>query len=404
MLFVGIDWAEDHHDICVLDESGDLLGRKRIEDGLSGLEKLQTLLAEFAADPTQVIVGIETDRGLLVRGLLASGYEVYAINPKAASRYRDRHAVSGAKSDAGDAKVLADLVRTDRHNHRPIQGDSELADAVKVLARAHRTLIWTRQRQANQLRNILREFYPGALVAFGSDLTSGDALTLLLAAPTPSRGRTLSQAQIGSALRRAGRQRQIEAKAAQIQTALRQPQLQAPARVAQAYGATVAATVPILLALNAQIARLEQELAEVFEEHPDAEIYQSLPGLGIVLGGRVLAEFGDDRTRFLHAKARKNYAGTAPITKASGKSRIVLARVARNRHLADACHLWAFSSITRSAGARRYYTALRQRGKSHHQALRSLGNRLVGILHGCLVHRQRFDEGVAWPPAATLAA
>ena len=404
MLFVGIDWAEDHHDICVLDESGGLLGRKRIEDGLLGLQQLQALLAEFAADPTQVIAGIETDRGLLVRGLLASGYEVYAINPKAASRYRDRHTVSGAKSDAGDAKVLADLVRTDRHNHRPIQGDSELADAVKVLARAHRTLIWTRQRQANQLRNLLREFYPGAIAAFGSDLTTADALTVLAAAPTPSRGRTLSRAQIGAALRRAGRQRLIEAKAVQIQTALRLPQLEAPARVAQAYEATVAATVPILRELNAQIARLEQELAKAFEEHPDAEIYQSLPGLGIVLGGRVLAEFGDDRTRFLHAKARKNYAGTAPITKASGKSRVVLARVARNRHLADACHLWAFSSITRSPGARRHYAALRQRGKTHHQALRSLANRLVGILHGCLAHRQRFNEGVAWPSAATLAA
>jgi len=359
LLFVGIDWAEDHHDICILDESGDVLRRRRIEDGLSGLETLQALLAEFAADPTQVIVGIETDRGLLVRGLLASDYEVYAINPKAVSRYRDRHAVSGAKSDAGDAKVLADLVRTDRHNHRPIQGDSELTDAVKVLARAHRSLIWTQQRQANQLRHLLREFYPGAIAAFGSDLTSTDALALLMAAPTPIRGRTLSQAQIGSALRRAGRQRQIEARAAQIQAALRQPQLQAPARVADAYGATVAATVPILLELNAQIAHLEQELKKAFEEHPDAEIYQSLPGLGIVLGGRVLAEFGDDRTRFQHAKARKNYAGTAPITKASGKSRIVLARVARNRHLADACYLWAFSSITRSPGARRYYTALR---------------------------------------------
>jgi len=404
LLFVGIDWAEDHHDICILDESGDVLRRRRIEDGLSGLETLQALLAEFAADPTQVIVGIETDRGLLVRGLLASDYEVYAINPKAVSRYRDRHAVSGAKSDAGDAKLLADLVRTDRHNHRPIQGDSELTDAVKVLARAHRSLIWTRQRQANQLRHLLREFYPGAIAAFGSDLTSTDALALLMAAPTPIRGRTLSQAQIGSALRRAGRQRQIEARAAQIQAALRQPQLQASARVADAYGATVAATVPILLELNAQIAHLEQELKKAFEEHPDAEIYQSLPGLGIVLGGRVLAEFGDDRTRFQHAKARKNYAGTAPITKASGKSQIVLARVARNRHLADACYLWAFSSITRSPGARRYYTALRQRGKTHPQALRSLANRLVGIVHGCLAHRQRFNEAVAWPSAATLAA
>jgi transposase len=406
LVFVGVDWAEEHHDVCVLGESGEVLAEERIDDSLAGLEKLQDLLAEHASDPRDVILGIETDRGLLVRGLLASGYLVYAINPRSVDRYRDRHAVSGAKSDPGDAKVLADVVRTDRHHHRPIEGDSELAQSIRVVARAQRSLIWTRQRQANQLRNLLREFYPAAMVAFGTELTSADALALLQLAPTPERGRTLSRAQIASALRRAGRQRNLETKAAEIQTVLRQPQLQVPTRLARAYGASAAALVQILLQLNAQLKRLEQELTATFEEHPDAEIYRSLPGLGNILGGRVLAEFGDDRTRFAHAKARKNYAGTAPITKASGKSRIVLARVARNRHLSDACHLWAFSSITRSSGARRYYSALRRRGKTHHQALRSLANRLVGILHGCLDHRQLFIEALAWPtPApAPLAA
>jgi transposase len=399
-----VDWAEEHHDVCVLGQSGEVLAAQRIDDSLAGLEKVQQLVAEYAEDPADVLIGIETDRGLLVRGLLASGYVVYAINPRSVDRYRDRHVVSGAKSDPGDARVLADVVRTDRHRHRPIEGDSELAESIRVLARAHRSLIWTRQRQANQLRNLLREFYPAALGLLGSDLTSSDALALLRLAPTPERGRRLSRAQIASALRRAGRQRNVDAKAAEIQAGLRQTQLQAPAQVAQAYGTTVAALAQILVELNAQLTNLERELASTFEEHPDAEIYRSLPGLGIVLGGRVLAEFGDDRTRFAHAKARKNYAGTSPITKASGKSRIALARVACNRHLSDACHLWAFSSITRSAGARRYYAALRQRGKTHHQALRSLANRLVGILHGCLAHRQPFLEGVAWPTTAARAA
>jgi transposase len=404
LVFVGVDWAEEHHDVCVLKESGELLAEKRIEDSLAGLERLQELLAAHVEDPSEVVIGIETDRGLLVRGLLASGYLVYAINPKSVDRYRDRHGVSGAKSDPGDARVLADIVRTDRHHHRPIAGDSELAQRVQVLARAHRSLIWTRQRQVNQLRNLLREFYPAALNIFGTDLATPAALAVLSLAPTPERGRTLSRSQIASALRRAGRQRGLDTKAAEIQAALREPQLQLPARIGQAYGTTVAAMAPILIELNAQLRHLEAELAATFEEHPDAEIYRSLPGLGFVLGGRVLAEFGDDRTRFAHAKARKNYAGTAPITKTSGKSRIVLARVVRNRHLADACHLWAFSSITRSPGARRYYSALRQRGKTHNQALRSLANRLVGILHGCLAHRQPFAEGLAWPAAATLAA
>ena len=403
MIFVGIDWAEAHHDVCLVDEVGQVLAKRRVAEGLEGVGKLHALIAEHAEEPASVIVGIETDRGLLVGSLVAAGYQVFAINPKAASRYRDRHAASGAKSDPGDARVLADLVRTDRHQHRPVAGDSELAEGVKVLARAHQSLIWTRQRQVNQLRNTLREFYPGALAAF-DDLDSGDAVAVLELAPTPSRGRRLSQAKIAAALRRGGRKRNLEAKAVQIQNELRLPQLEAPALVAQAYGHTVAASVAVIKQLNLQIAVLDQALAASFEMHPDAEIYLSLPGLGRVLGARALAEFGDDRTRFAHPKARKNYAGTAPITKASGTRKVVLARVARNRRLADACYQWAFAALGSSEGARRRYDYLRSRGQTHHQALRALGNRLVGILHGCLAYRQIYREDVAWRRAIDVAA
>lgn len=147
MIFVGVDWAEQHHDACVLDEAGTVLGRAQVPDGIEGVARLHALVAEHAEEPAEVVVGIEVDRGLLVHALVAAGYQLYAVNPLAVSRYRDRHAVSGAKSDAGDAKVLADLVRTDRHNHRLIAGDSELSEAIKLLARAHQTAIWSRQRQ-----------------------------------------------------------------------------------------------------------------------------------------------------------------------------------------------------------------------------------------------------------------
>jgi len=403
-IFVGIDWAEAHHDICVLDETGTVLAKRRIAEGLEGVGQLHSLLAEHAAEPKQVVIGIETDRGLLVGALLAADYQVYAINPLAASRYRDRHVTSGAKSDPGDAKVLADLVRTDRHNHRPVAGDSELAASLQVLARAHQNLIWSRQRLVNQLRNNLREYYPAALAAFGTELAHPVALGVLDAAPTPALGRTLSQSKLAAILRRAGRERGVEEKAAAIQAQLRAPQLQAPHLVGEAYGKSVASTVRILREFNDQLASLEAELAPRFEKHPDAEIYRSLPGLGIVLGTRVLSEFGDDRTRFAHPKARKNYAGSSPITKASGTRRVVLARLARNRRLADACHQWAFCALTGSAGARAYYHLLRQRGKTHHQALRSLANRLVGILHGCLDHRQPYCEEIAWPRSVPVAA
>lgn len=403
MVFVGIDWAEAHHDICLVDEAGQVLARRRVAEGLEGVSRLHALVAEHAEEPASVVVGIETDRGLLVSSLLAAGYQVFAINPLAANRYRERSVTSGAKSDPGDARVLADLVRTDRHKHRPVAGDSELAEAVKVLARAHQNLIWSRQRQMNQLRNTLREFYPGALAAF-EDLGSLDALAILEQAPNPSRGRALSRAKIASALRRAGRERNLESKAAHIQARLRQPQLEAQPLVAAAYGHSVTASVAVLKQLNQQIRALERELATSFELHPDAEIYLSLPGLGLVLGARALAEFGDDRTRFAHPKSRKNYAGTAPVTKASGTRKTVLARIARNRRLADACYQWAFSSLTTSPGARCRYDSLRAKGQTHHQALRALGNRLVGILHGCLTNRVAYREDIAWRQAADVAA
>jgi transposase len=403
MVFVGIDWAEEHHDVCLLDEQGASLGKRRVPEGLEGSRQLQELIAEHAQDPQQVVVGIETDRGLLVQYLLAAGYQLYAINPLAVNRYRDRHATSGAKSDPGDAKLLADLVRTDRHNHRLVAGDSELAEAVKVLARAHQNLIWSRQRQLNQLRSTLREFYPGALAALRDDLGGADAIALLGQAPTPFRGRSISQAKIVSALRKAGRQRYLEQKAAEIQAHLRAPQLETPPALAQAYGHSVSALVLVIKQLNLQLQELEHELNASFEMHPDAEIYLSQAGLGNVLGARVFGEFGDDRTRYSDAKARKNYAGSSPITKASGTKKVVLKRFANNHRLADACHLWAFCALNSSPGARRYYEQRRARGNTHHQALRALANRLVGILHGCLKHRQLYREEVAWPPLAAAA-
>jgi len=396
MIFVGVDWAEAHNDVLVMDEAGTVLGKGRFPVGVAGLGQLHALVADNAEDPAEVIVGIEIDRGLVVTSLVGAGYRVYAVNPLAASRYRDRHTTSGAKSDAGDAKLLADLVRTDAHNHRPLAGDSDEAGAIRVLARAHQSLIWARQRQVNGLRSALRDYFPGALIAFGTDLASSDALAILGIAPTPAAGRGLSRAKIAGALRRAGRERNLERRATEIQGALRAEQPEAPAAVADAFGAASLARVAVLVSLNEQIACLERTLAEHFDRHPDAEILRSLAGLGPVLGARVLSEFGDDPSRFADARGRKAYAGTAPITKASGRSLVVLARVARNRRLADACERWAFCSLTASPGARRYYDALRGRGKTHSQATRQLANRWVGILHACLARREAYREELAW--------
>src|ERR1700741_4552183 len=394
MIFMGDDWSEDHHDVYVMDQAGKRLASRRLPEGLTGIRQLHELIAAPVEDPEQVVIGIETDPGLWVGALTAAGYQVYAINPLAVAHYRDRHHVSGAKSDASDAKLLADLVRTDRHNHRPIAGDSPDAEAIKVLARAHQNLIWTRTRHTNALRSALREYYPAALVAF-EDLAHDDALGVLGRAPTPEQGAHLDLPAIQSALKRGGRKRNIAARAREIRAALRTEQLGAPPAVAAAFGATTRATVGIIVELNRPIAELEAELATHFEAHPDADIYRSLPGLGVILGARVLGEFGDDPNRYTSAKSRRNYAGTSPLTVASGKNRAVLARHVRNRRLYDAIDHWALCALTSSPGARAYYDHHRAAGDVPHQALRALGNRLVGILHGCLRHRPAYSEHTA---------
>lgn len=407
MLFCGDDWAEDHHDVWLMDEAGQKLASARVAEGLAGLGEFHELMGGFVADPSEVVVGIETDRGLWVEALVASGYEVYAINPRSAARYRERHSLSGAKSDVGDAKVLADVVRTDRHNHRQVAGDTPEAEAIKVLARAHQTLIWERKRHGNRLRAALREYYPTALATFPT-LTGGDALAVLAKAATPTVGAGLSVTQIRSALKKGGRQRGLDRRAAEIQEGLRQPSLRAPAAVEAALGATTRAAVAIVVELNRQIGELETELVAHFEKHPDASVYLSLPGFGVIIGARALGEFGDDPDRYATGKSRRNYAGTSPITIASGTRRIVTARWVKNSRLHDALIRWAFSALTASPGARAFYDYRRAQGDRHYKALRALANRLVGILHGCLQHHTLYDETTAWahrqPTNTTLAA
>ena len=395
VLYVGDDWAEAHHDVHLMNEAGDRLASGQLAEGVCGMAALHELLARHAAEPDEVVIGIETDRGPWVSALLAAGYCVYAVNPRSVARYRERHRVSGAKSDAGDAKLLADLVRTDRHNHRPVAGDSDAVDAVRILARAHQQLIWDRTRQTNRLRSSLRQYFPAALDAF-PDLSHGDAVGLLARAPGPREAARLTVTQIRAAVRRGGRQRNLDSRAAEIRTALRTRQLEASPLVTKAFTATTRSVVAQIGESNRQVQAIETELASHFEQHPDAETYRSFPGLGVILGARVLGEFGDDPERYDSAKSRRNYAGTSPLTVASGRKRTVKARFVRNRRLYDAADQWALSSLKPSPGCRDFYTKRRATGESHHQALRALANRLVGYLHGCLRTRSLYEEETAW--------
>ena len=397
VLFVGDDWAEDHHDVEVMDSTGRRLARARLAEGVAGIARLHAMVGEQLGDEvdqTEVLVGIETDRGPWVAALIAAGYTVYAINPLSVARYRERHSVSGAKSDPADAHTLADMVRTDAHQLRPVAGDSAEAEAVKVVSRAHKSLIWERTRHTQRLRHALREYFPAALEAF-EDLDAPDALELLTKAPDPVAATTLTLAQIRAALKRA-RRRNIDDKAERIQAVLRAEHLGQAEVITAAYAATTRSAAAVLATLNEQVKALEGQVDAHFGRHPDAEIILSQPGLGPILGARVLAEFGDDPDRYATAKNRKNYAGTSPITRASGKKKVVAARFVHNDRLIDALISQAFAALNTSPGARSYYDQQRARGADHNPALRQLANRLVGILHGCLKTRTLYHEATAW--------
>jgi Transposase/Transposase IS116/IS110/IS902 family len=407
-VYCGIDWAEDHHDIALVDRDGQLLARRRISDDAAGLAQLLALLAEHgdtAEDP--VPVAIETPRGLLVACLRATGRRVYPINPMSVARYRDRHSVAGRKSDHGDAVVLASVLRTDLHAHRPLPADSELAQAIAVLARAQQDAVWDRTTAHHKLRSHLREYFPAFLAAFASakgGILRPEARAVLAAGPAPADAAKLTSGQLRALLRKAGRSRGIDTEATRLREAFRVPQMRQLPLVEAAMGRQTLALLGQLDAACAAADDLERAVTESFNLHPDAGIITSFPGLGALTGARVLAEIGDDRSRFQDAKGLKAYAGAAPITRASGKTRSVTHRRVKNNRLNAAGYLWAFSALTASPGARAHYDRRKDAGDRHAAAQRNLFGRLLGCLHHCLITGQEYDEATAFPAHTNLPA
>ena len=277
-----------------------------------------------------------------------------------------------------------------------------------MLARTHKTLIWERTRQVQRLRHQLREYFPAALEAF-EDLDAPDTLELLGKAPDPARAARLTRAQVSAALKRARRRNITGQGDGDPGGAARRAAGPARRRVTAAYAATVRSLIAVIAALNEQVKVLQGQVEENFGRHPDAEIYRSQPGMGAILGARVLGEFGDDPHRYADGKAGGTTPPPARITRASGKKKVVAARFIHNDRLVDALNAQAFASLNASPGARAFYDELRARGIEHNDALRRLANRLVGILHGCLKTRTLYDEATAWShrqnlPQSSVAA
>jgi hypothetical protein len=388
--------------VVAQDDAGKALARRRLPEGADGIARFHEMVAsclgeDAEPDPARVVVVIETDRGPWVKALAAAGYRVYPANPKQAARHKETIAVSGKKDDFFDAGALADMGRTRRHQMRELAADSDIAEAVKIAARAHQKLVWERTRHLLRMRSALREYFPAALEAYaGLSLTGPDTLELLRKAPDPASAARLTVTQVTAALRRAGRRGALDERARDIQAALRAPHLSQPAVIAGACAASVQAGAAVIAALNEQCKVMEAKVSELFRRHPDAGVYLSQPGIGDITGARILGEFGDAPGRYASAKARKNYAGTSPLTIQSGKKKTVHARYIRNRHLIDALRARALSALGASPGARACYDELRAHDTGHDDALRRVAGRLAGILHGCVKTSREYDETTAW--------
>lgn len=406
-VYCGVDWAESHHDLAVVDERGELVAKRRIGDSAEGFAELVEMLAEAGDDPGDPIpVAIETPRGLLVAALRATGRPVYPINPMAVARYRERRTVAQSKSDHVDAMTLANILRTDMHAHRPLLHDSELARSIAVLARAHQDAIWRRTRACNELRSLLREYFPGFLAVFAhrdGGLASRVARAVLALAPTPEKAARLTSRQIAAALRRAGRQRGIDALARELRDALRVPQLRQEPLVEQAMGTQALRLLATVDTECDSVDELAAATAEAFTQHPDYAIITSFPGLADTAGARVLAEIGDDRARFADTRALKAFAGSAPVTRASGRSIVITHRRVKNDRLAAAGFVWGFAALTGSVGARAHYDRRRAAGDRHAAATRNLFNRMLGQLYHCLQTAQCYDETTAFGAPIAVA-
>ena len=415
MLFIGDDRAEGHHDVVAQDDAGKTLARRRLPEGADGIARFRELAAsclgeDAEPDPARVIVVIETDRGPWVKALAAAGYRAIPANPRQAARHKETISNSGKKDDFFGAAALADMGRTRRHQMRELAAGSDVAEAVKIAARAHQKLVWERTGHLLRMRSALREYFPAALEAYADLTLAGkDTLELLAKAPDPGSAARLTVTQVTAALKRAGRRGDLAQRARDIQAALRAPHLAQPDVIAEAYAAAVQAAAAVITALNEQVKIMEAKVSELFRRHPDAGLYRSQPGIGDITGARILGEFGDAPGRYASAKARRNYAGTSPLTVQSGKKKTVHARYIRNRHLIDALHAQALSALSASPGARSYYDGLRAREIGHDDAMRRVASRLAGILHGCLKTGREYDEATAWshragPPGAVEAA
>lgn len=392
MLLVGIDWADQEHVYCLMDEAGTTLSTGTIEHTAEGLEQFMTAARARVHSPSDVLVALETSHGPLVGALLEHGFTVYAINPKAVERSRERFRISGAKSDLRDAWVLATMLRTDRQLYRSILPDSEAAQELRALTRDRADLVRTRTMLSNQLTTCLKTYFPEFLTLF-SDPDRPVALALFQAFPTRERLQAVSQGDLERFLRRHRCPRSRE-RASAIYQCLQAPGFHIAPPVIRAKARLAGTLAAQLQTLATHIDAYDREIQRVLKLHPDGELYRSLPGAGDTLAARMVGELGDNRDRYQDPSIAQCEAGTAPVTRTSANTRTVHFRRACIHPLRDTLWQFAFSSMLHCAWARVYYDRARKRGKKHAEAVRMLGNVWLRIIIALRRTRRPYDEAL----------
>ncbi len=376
MWYVGLDWADTHHDVEVLDEAGKRVGARRFAHSHDGLNELKQFLLSIAVSPEHLACIVETNHGLLITFLLEAGIPVYPVNPKTANHLRK---AAGAKTDQIDAHLLAKLGRLDLGELRRLEPDSAIVQELKTLTRDQDALIQTQTRLVNQLTACLKEYYPAALSLFAK-LQQHSALVFLQAYPTPQAAQAASPAEITATLR-TGKHTNPTQVASKIVEELRHPQLVASAVIVRAKSRLMLSLVKQLLLVIEDIASYDEAIRPLFLTHKDQEIWNSLPRAGKRLAPRLLAEWGDDRTRYADTNSIQSLAGTAPVPFQSGNFAKAHKRFACLKPLRNALHQFAWQSTLQDGWARDYYQRKRAEGKTHSMAIRALANVWVRIIY-----------------------
>jgi transposase len=378
MKFCGVDWANDHHDALSIDEQGHQLGSIRVAHNPEGLSQLDAYLEQIAGPggKEQVACIIETTQGLLIAHLLEQGWSVYPVNPRTVER---RRAPSGAKTDTIDAYLLAKTGRADFQDLRRLNPDSEQIQELKTLTRDQDALVRMQTRLVNQLTACLKAYYPVALELF-SKLQQPSTLKFLRAYPTLQSARSASVEQLTATLKQA-RYPGAGRAAQQMFQHLQQPSLQASEVTTRTKARLMLALVDQLEPLMKQIADYDKEIERLFLMHEDHELFHSLPRAGERLAPRLLAELGDDRTRYDSASSLQALAGTSPVLFQSGAYQKAHRRLGCIKPWRNVLQQFAWQSTLQEAWAREYYLRKRAEGKSHTVAVRALANVWARILY-----------------------